>query len=154
MAKSKKQLELEQQVGELTADLQRIQADFVNYKRRAEEDQTRAVSIGREGAITALLPTIDNIERALTHAPEDLVEHDYIKALQSVAKQLEKDLSAMGVIKITTVGEEFNPETMEAVMMEDGDGEKEIVVEEMQGGYILGDSVIRHAMVKVARSDG
>ena len=151
MAKSKKQIELEQKIGELTADLQRIQADFVNYKRRAEEDQMKAVSIGREGTIAALLPTLDNIERALTHTPEDLADHDYIKALQSVAKQLMKDLNDMGVQKIETIGQEFNPETMEAVQMEDGDGDKEVVVEELQGGYMLGDSVIRHAMVKVGK---
>lgn len=151
MAKSKKQEELEQKIGEVTADLQRVHADFVNYKRRAEEDQTRAVSIGREGTIAALLPTIDNIERALLHVPDDLKEHDYIKALQSVAKQLEKDLNQMGVEKIKTIGEEFNPETMEAIQMEDGEGDKEVVVEELQGGYQLNGAVIRHAMVKVGK---
>ncbi len=151
MAKSKKQQELEQQVGELTADLQRIQADFVNFKRRSEEDYKKAVSIGREGTIAALLPTIDNIERALTHVPEDLKEHDFMKALQSVAKQLEKDLKDMGVEAIATVGEEFDPETMEAISMEDGDGDKDIVIEELQGGYTLNGAVIRHAMVKVGR---
>ena len=151
MAKSKKQQELEQQESELTADLQRIQADFVNYKRRAEEDQQRAVSIGREGTIAALLPTLDNIHRALTHIPEDLADHDFMKALQSVAKQLEKDLKDMGVERIATIGEEFNPETMEAISMEDGDGDKEVVIEELQSGYTLGGAVIRHAMVKVGR---
>ena len=151
MAKSKKQIELEQKIGEITADLQRVHADFVNYKRRAEEDQQRAVSIGREGTIAALLPTIDNIERALTHIPDDLKEHDFIKALQSVAKQLEKDLTQMGVEKIKTVGEEFNPETMEAIQMEDGEGDKEVVIEELQGGYSMNGAVIRHAMVKVGR---
>ena len=151
MAKSKKQVELEQKIGEITEDLQRVHADFVNYKRRAEEDQRKAVSIGREGTIAALLPTIDNIKRALTHIPDDLKDHDFINALQSVAKQLEKDMKDMGVEPIKTVGEEFNPETMEAVLMEDGEGDKEIVVEELQGGYTLNGEVIRHAMVKVGR---
>jgi len=151
MAKSKRQQELEQQLGEITEDLQRVQADFVNYKRRADEDQQRAVSIGREGTVAALLPTIDNIERALTHAPEDLQEHKYIIGLQTVAKQLEKDLKDMGVEPIKTVGEEFNPELMEAVSMEDGEGDKEVVVEELQGGYTLNGNVIRHAMVKVGK---
>lgn len=151
MAKSKKQIELEQKLGEITEDLQRVQADFVNYKRRAEEDQRRAVAIGREGTIAALLPTIDNIERALTHVPDELKSHEFIKALQAVAKQLEKDLLAMGVKHIDTVGQEFDPETMEAVLMEDGEGDKEIVIEELQGGYTLEGVVIRHALVKVGR---
>lgn len=150
-SKSKKQLELEQKLGEVTEDLQRVHADFVNYKRRAEEDQMKAVSIGREGTIAALLPTIDNIERALAHAPEDLAEHEFIKGLQTVAKQLEKDLKDMGVEQIKTIGEEFNPEFMEAVTMEDGDGENEVVIEELQSGYTLNGVVIRHAMVKVGK---
>lgn len=151
MAKSKKQVELEQKLGEITEDLQRIQADFVNYKRRAEEDQRRAVAIGREGAIIALLPTIDNLERAILHVPDDLAEHTFIVGLQTVAKQLERDLKDMGVERIETVGLEFNPEYMEAIHMEDGDGEKEIVTEEIQGGYTLNGNVIRHAMVKVGK---
>ena len=55
----------------------------------------------------------------------------------------------MGVSRITTVGEVFNPQLHEAVSMEDGDGTKEVVSEELQAGYVLGDQVIRHAMVKV-----
>lgn len=151
MAKSKKQIELEQKIGEVTEDLQRIQADFINYKRRAEEDQMKAVSLGREATIRALLPTIDNIERALTHIPKDLQSHDFIKGLQTVAKNLQKDLNDMGVEKIPVVGEEFNPELMEAVQMEDGDGEKEVVVEELQSGYVINGQVVRHAMVKVGK---
>jgi molecular chaperone GrpE len=149
--KSKKDEDYEAQIGEITADLQRVHADFVNYKRRAEEDQRRAVLIGREGTLKALLPTIDNIERALNHVPEDIANHAYVAALQKVAKNLTKDLEAMGLVRFETVGHEFDPETMEAVMMDDGEGEKEIVIEEMQPGYKLGDEVIRHAMVKVGR---
>ena len=131
--------------------MQRIQADFVNFKRRAEEDQQRAVMIGREGTIRALLPTLDNVQRALMHSPDDLKDHEYVKALNSVAKQLEKDLSDMGLNRIATVGEEFNPDIMEAVSMEAGEGSKEVVTEELQSGYMLNEEVLRHAMVKVAK---
>ena len=151
--KSKKEEELEQQLGEVTADLQRIQADFVNYKRRADEDAGRAVSIGKEGTVRALLPSLDNIRRALSHTPDDLKDHDFIKAVSSVAKQLDKDLSDLGLHQIETVGNEFNPETMEAVSMEDEGGDHEVVIEELQSGYQLNDQVIRHAMVKVAKKN-
>ena len=57
---------LKRQVEELTSDIKRIQADFVNYKRRAEQDKQRAIRFGRESAIMALLPAIDNIDRALS----------------------------------------------------------------------------------------
>lgn len=151
--KSKKEEEFEQHIAEVTADLQRIQADFVNYKRRADEDQQRAIAIGKEGTVRALLPSLDNIRRALSHTPDDLKDHDYFKAIASVAKQLDKDLSDLGLTQIETVGHEFNPETMEAVSMEDEGGDHEIVVEELQSGYQLNEQVIRHAMVKVAKKN-
>ncbi len=136
---------------ELMADMQRIQADFANYRRRAEEDQMRAVSVGREATISALLPTIDNIDRALMHVPKDLVEHEYIKGLKTVAKQFIKDLEDMGLEKMKTVGKEFDPELMEAVHMEDCEGDKEMEVEELTSGYKLNGQVIRHAMVQVGK---
>jgi len=149
--KSKGSAKHRQQVAELTADLQRIQADFSNYKRRAEADQMRAVSIGREATVTALLPVIDNIQRALSNVPADLVDNPYVKGLQAVSKQLDAVITDLGVKKIKTVGEDFDPETMEAVAYDNGDGEREVVIEELQAGYRLEDTVIRHAMVKVAK---
>lgn len=153
MAKqSKKEEELEQQVAELTADIQRIQADFVNYKRRAEEDQHKAVAIGRESAIRMLLPTVDNIERALNHVPDDLKDNDFAKAMTSMAKKMESDLNKMGLEKIESVGQPFNPEIMDAISVdEDSEGDEEVVIEEMQPGYKLNGEVIRHAMVKVGK---
>ncbi len=90
-----------------------------------------------------------NFERSLKHVPEDLADNDYIKGIQSVVKQFEKTLTILGVQRIKTVGEVFDPRWHEAVAMEDGDGTQEIISEELQAGYHLGDEVIRHAMVKV-----
>ena len=99
--------------------------------------------------ISDLLPAIDNLERALKHAPKDLENHDYVKGVSGVVKQFEKTLSDIGVEKVKTVGEEFDPRYHEAVSLEDGDGTREVISEELQAGYTLGDEVIRHAMVKV-----
>jgi len=96
-----------------------------------------------------LLPVIDNFERALKHVPKDLKDNDYIKGVQVVVKQFEKTLADMGVERIKTVGEHFDPHLHEAVSMEEGDGQHEIITEELQAGYRIGDNVIRHAMVKV-----
>src|SRR5690606_6958972 len=98
-----------------------------------------------------LLPVIDNLERALKHAPKELEGNDYVKGIQGVVKQFEKTLADIGVKRIKTVGEVFDPIYHEAVGMEDGDGDTEVVCEEMQSGYKLGDEVIRHAMVKVKK---
>ena len=149
--KNQRAEDLEQQVGELTADVQRIQADFANYKRRAGEDHALAASFGKEAVITALLPIVDNIERALGGVPKDLKGHDYVKGVQSIAKQLEKTLSDLGVSKIKTANQPFDAELMDAVHMEDGDGSEEIVAEELQPGYRVGQRVIRHAKVRVTK---
>lgn len=148
MAKTKKQLE--QEIGELTADLQRIQADFVNFKRRSEEDITRSRINGKSQMVKALLPVIDNLERALSWQPKELKKNEWAGGVRKIAVQLTKSLGEIGVYKIVTKGQEFNPEFMEAVGVE-GKGDKEIVSEELQSGYIMNEEVIRPAMVKVKR---
>jgi molecular chaperone GrpE len=103
----------------------------------------------KANVVRELLPVIDNFERALKHVPKDLVENDYVKGVNAIVSQFEKTLEDMGVERIKTVGEVFDPRYHEAVSMEDGDGTVEVVCEELQPGYKIGDDVIRHAMVKV-----
>jgi molecular chaperone GrpE len=142
--------ELEQQVVDLTAALQRERADAINVRRRADEDRARLANVHKAAVIRALLPVIDNFDRALKHVPTELEGNDYIKGVAAVVKQFEKALSDMGVEKIKTVGEVFNPEIHEAVSMDEGDGgAQEIVSEELQSGYMLNGEVLRHAMVRV-----
>jgi molecular chaperone GrpE len=147
--KAKKDTKLEQQLEELTLALQRERADATNLRRRHEEDMANLRVHAKANVVRDLLPIIDNFERALKHMPDDLKDHDYIKGIQGVVKQFEKTLSDIGVEKIKTVGESFDPVYHEAVSMEDGDGSKEVVSEELQSGYKLGDDIIRHAMVRV-----
>lgn len=140
---------LQQQVAELTEALQRERADVINIRRRHEEQVAGLKDIIKASVVRDLLPVIDNFERALKHVPEDLKGNDYIKGVQGVVKQFEKTLSDLGVVRIKTVGEPFDPTWHEAVSMEEGDGTEEVVSEELQAGYALGDEVIRHAMVRV-----
>jgi molecular chaperone GrpE len=107
--------------------------------------------MAKQVVITELLPVLDNISRALTHLPEDLADNDWAKGVAQVGKQAEDTLRNLGVERIETVGQPFDPNLHEAISMEDGEGETEIVTEELQSGYRIGDRVIRHAMVKVAR---
>jgi molecular chaperone GrpE len=140
---------LQQQVADLTEALQRERADATNIRRRHEEQIAGLRGIVKAGVVRDLLPVIDNFERALRHVPADLEGNDYIKGVQGVVKQFEKTLTELGVEKIITVGAPFDPRYHEAVSMEDGDGTEEVVSEELQAGYKLGDEVIRHAMVRV-----
>lgn len=143
------QVLLQQQVEELTVAVQRERADAINMRRRHEEQVASLKNTVKANVVRDLLPIIDNFERALKHVPVELRDNDYIKGVQGVVKQFEKTLNDLGVEKIKTVGEPFDPRWHEAVVMEDGDGMQEVVSEELQAGYHLGDEVIRHAMVKV-----
>lgn len=153
MAKSKKQEELEQQVGELTQDLQRVRADFENYRKRSEQEKEMARANGKVGTILKLLPVVDNIERAISHAPEELKENAWAQGVSKLVKNLDKSLADMGVSRIMAKpGDRFDPELHEAIQFDDeAEGEHEVVAEELQAGYKLGDDVIRHSMVKVTK---
>jgi molecular chaperone GrpE len=141
--------ELSQQIGELTEALQRERADALNIRRRAEEDKSRMADFYKVLIMRDLLPALDNLERALKHVPKDMAGHDYIKGIQGVAKQFEQCFEKLGIERIKTIGEPFDPKLHEAISVE-GDGHGvEVVCEELQPGYKLGEDVIRHALVKV-----
>ena len=140
---------LAQQVAELTEALQRERADATNIRRRHDEQIAGLKDMVKAGVVRDLLPVIDNFERALKHVPKELEGNGYIKGVQGVVKQFEKTLNDIGVQRIKTTGEPFDPKLHEAVSMEDGDGTSEVVSEELQSGYQLGEEVIRHAMVRV-----
>lgn len=164
--------DLQQQIAELTEALQRERADVTNIRRRHDEQMAHLRTSLKAHVIKDLLPVIDNFERALKHTPtshaelvsassadndeilkqvqDDIKKYDdYVKGVQGIVKQFEKTLADMGVERIATVGQPFDPHVHEAVSMEEGDGEQEIVSEELQSGYKIGDEVIRHAMVRV-----
>ena len=142
--------ELEQRIDELTTLLQRERADSENLRRRHEDHVAELSGHVKADVIKELLPVIDNLERALNHAPKEFKDGDYVKGVESIARQLEEAFKKLGVEKIKTVGEAFDPDIHEAVSMDDtGKGKQEIVAEELQSGYKVDDRVIRHAMVRV-----
>jgi molecular chaperone GrpE len=150
--KDKKHEEFEQKVSELTQDLQRVRADFENYRKRAEVEKEMARATGKVQAIMKLLPVIDTIERAVAHTPKDLKDNKWAQGIAGLVKNLEKSLESLHLTRIdASPGAVFNPELHEAIQMEDGDGDHEVIVEELQPGYKLGGDVIRHSMVKVTR---
>ena len=154
MAEAKKKKNpLEDRVAELTLDLQRTRADFENYRKRADAEKQSAREAGQASAILKLLPVIDNIERAIAYTPEELKNNEWVQSVANLVKHLEKSLESLNLQRIDAkVGTEFNPELHEAIQFdEDATGEKEVIAEEMQAGYMLGGTVIRHAMVKVTK---
>lgn len=145
--------ELQQQITELTLDLQRTRADFENFRKRAEIDKQQSMERGEAKTAIKMLPVIDTIERAIVHIPDDIAEHQWVQGVAGLIKQLDKALADMGIARIEAKsGTLFNPELHQAIQMdEDAVGEQEVVAEELQAGYTLQNVPIRHAMVKVTR---
>jgi molecular chaperone GrpE len=151
MSKKPTIAELEQKIAELTEALQRERADAINVRRRTEEERAQLADFYKAMILRDLLPALDNLDRALKHIPKDLAGHDYIKGIEGVNKQFEQCFEKLGVQRIKTVGEPFDPRLHEAVSVEDAGGEVEVVCEELQPGYQIGGEIIRHALVKVKR---
>jgi molecular chaperone GrpE len=132
-------------VAELTADLQRVQADFANYRKRALRDQEATAERAKAGVISQLLGVLDDLERARSHG--DLES----SPLKSVADKLFGALTGIGLAAFGAEGDDFDPALHEAVQHEgDGaDGSKPVIGTVMRQGYKFGDQVLRHALVGV-----
>ncbi len=141
------------QIVELTSDIQRVRADFENYRKRVESEKQSARDYGQKEMVIKLLPVIDNIERAVGHVPAELADNAWAQGIVTLQKNLEKTLVSIGITKIAAEpGAVCNPDLHHAVQFdEDSDGDQEIVAEELQTGYMLDGHVLREAMVKVTR---
>ena len=136
------------QIAELTADIQRVQAEFINFKKRSEEEKATLSQFSKAQVIKDLLPVIDDLERALNHLPDDLKDNKWAQGTLKVYDRLQKQLEKLGITKIEALNQPFDPNLHEAVQVE-GEGDTQIVSEILQNGYQLSGLVIRHATVKV-----
>jgi len=135
---------VEAKVAELTADLQRLHAEYANYRKRVERDREvmQAAAVG--AAITELLPVLDDIERAREHGELE-------GAFRTVGEALESTLTKLGLERFGAAGEEFDPLVHEALTSEENDAVSEpTVVTVYQPGYRFADRVLRPARVAVA----
>ena len=132
------------------ARYQRLAADFDNYKRRTRQELGDRTQYANEELLRKLLPILDNLRRALDHAPEG-VDPNWYNGVKMVARQFEDTLRAQGLSTIPAVGEKFDPSQHEAIAQEETDEHEEgTIVEEMQPGYRLHERVLRPTLVKVA----
>ena len=143
---------LQAQLDERNRQYMRIGADFDNFRKRTAREKTDLEQRVRRDTISELLPVIDSFERARTHIkPQTEQEDDIHKSYQGVYKQLVECLKRIGVAPMRAKGKEFDPNLHEAVMREPTDQYDEgVVMEELVNGYLLGEQILRHAMVKVA----
>ena len=126
----------------------RIAAEYDNFRKRTVKEKDAAYGNGKADAVAKILPVYDNLERALNQPTEDAA---YKKGVEMTMTELVKILNGLGVEIFGTVGETFDPNLHNAVMhVEDESYGENTVVEVLQQGFMLGDKVLRFAIVKVA----
>src|SRR5579884_2044205 len=134
---------------------QRTQADFVNYKRRAERERADEAQAARADLLVQLLPALDDLERALSHVPESLRGNPWADGLPLVARQLRLALARAGVERLGAEGEAFDPRLHEAVAYQPQPGFAEGQIAHVaRPGYRIGERIVRPAQVVVAQGGG
>lgn len=137
-----------EEIEKLTDSLQRLQAEYSNYRRRTTEEKATIGLFANEKILNDIIPVIDNMERAI-EASDDK-ESTMYKGIEMVLKQLKDTIAKYGVEEIEAEGAEFDPNLHMAVMQEAVEGiEPNQVVMVLQKGYTIGSKVLRAAMVKV-----
>lgn len=134
----------------LEAKYMRLMADFQNYKRRTESEKANVYAYANEKIVLKLLEVIDNFERALDL--KETADKGFAEGMEMIFKQLQDVLKGSNVEEIEALGNEFDPNFHNAVMMEDSEEyDSNIVCSVLQKGYTLNGKVIRPSMVKVAK---
>ncbi len=143
--------ELESQLEDVRNRHLRLAADFENFKKRARQEQTDTIQYASGRVVESLLPIIDDLERAVEHAPSG-VDPGWLKGVELTLQKLRDVLEAHGVTSVESVGSKFDPALHEAIGSEESsDHPEDTVVTELRKGYRLRDRVLRPALVKVSR---
>ena len=133
------------------ANWQRAQADFINYKRRSEQEQAEISQFANASLMFSLLPILDDLDRAFSSIPSHLARLTWADGIRLIERKLQASLEMQGLSPIKALGEPFDPKFHEAAMH--GKGKEGIVIEELQKGYKLHDRVIRPSMVVVGNGE-
>jgi len=133
------------------AGWQRAQADFINYKRRSEQEKEEIGKFANSILMLSLLPILDDLERAFAAIPPRLTKLGWVDGIRLIDRKLRASLESQGLSQIEALGEPFDPNLHEAAMH--AKGKEGIVVEELQKGYKLHDRVIRPTMVVVGNGE-
>ena len=147
-SKKDKKNKAQEIIDELNDKVMRQMAEFENFRKRSDKEKTQMYDMGAKSILEKILPVVDNFERGLDAAADG---DSFADGMKMIYKQLMTSLEEAGVKEIEAEGEEFNPDYHNAVMhVEDEELGENVVVEVLQKGYMYNDTVLRHAMVKVA----
>jgi len=133
------------------ASWQRTQADFINYKRRTEQEKEEINQFAKATLILNLLPALDDLERAFAAIPPRLTKLSWVDGIRLIWSKLQATLEAQGLSEIKATGEPFDPHFHEAVRQDKG--KEGVVIEEVQKGYKFHDRVIRPTKVVVGNGE-
>lgn len=142
-----------EKIKELENELLKSKAEFINYKKRLDEEHSKFIKYCNEDLIKQLLPILDNFERAINMDDDNLDDEvsKFLSGIKMIYCNFINVLKSSGVVEIDGSNKPFNPTYHEAIMTEKKDGlDKDMVIEVLQKGYILNGKVIRPAMVKVS----
>lgn len=138
---------------EYLAGWQRSRADFLNYKKEEVERLKALIEYALDGMVLKILPLLDNIYLAEKQLPEEMKSNQYVQGLLRVKTQFESLLKEQDVTALETLGKKFDPQFQEAVEeVETKDREPDLVVEEIQKGYLRNGQLLRPAKVKVSKN--
>lgn len=141
------------QAAEYLDGWQRTQAEFSNYKKRQEADRVQMMALANATLLRKLLPVVDDFDRALDSLPVNLSQLTWCEGISMIKYKLDAVLESEGVKPIVTDGQAFDPHFHEAVTHEQVPGYEEgQIIGEVQRGYTLGERVLRHALVRVAKA--
>jgi molecular chaperone GrpE len=132
--------------------LQRLQAEFMNYKKRVEKERLELSTLFKSELVGSLLPVIDDFERMLDHTNDE--NNEFLKGVRLIYQKFMDVLSEQGLKPIHAKGQKFDPSIHEAILTEISEnGEDDIVAEEWRKGYWFNDKLLRPAQVKVLKSE-
>jgi len=144
--------ELEKKANEYLDGWQRSRAEFANYKRRIEREQAQAYQAAAGNIIKKFLEVADDLERALKNRPQEGKAAEWANGIELIYRKLLAIMEAEGVKVMDVSGQIFDPSFHEAISHEEADGYSEgEIIEVVKKGYVLGDRVLRPALVRVAR---
>ncbi len=141
--------ELQAKNEELMDNWKRAAADFENFRKRTAAERVEILQHAKELTVLKLMPTLQNLEQVLSFAPQDPKYTEWLTGLKATILQLEKNMEELGVVKIKTVGQPFDPKLHEAV--EEVDGSQGEIIKEIQPGFMLNGQVIIPAKVAVGK---
>ena len=130
----------------------RTLAEYENFRKRSEKEKAQMFELGAKSIIEALLPVVDNFERALSHVQEEEKDSPFVKGIEGIYKQIQKMFADCNIQEIEALGKKFDPALHNAVMTEEeGDAEEDTITQDFQKGYTYRGNVVRHSMVKVKK---